>query len=109
MGGAAYGNGKIALDLGIRWSYQRTDVCGPADAPTRCAQRFLGVPIRLIMKFGPIGAEIEGSAAEVAAAALEHRLLVTTCGPGSIRLTPPLTVSAGLVDQALATLREVLA
>jgi len=56
-----------------------------------------------------IGAEIEGSAAEVAAAALEHRLLVTTCGPGSIRLTPPLTVSAGLVDQALATLREVLA
>ena len=60
MGGAAYGNGKIALDLGIRWSYQRTDVCGPADAPTRCAQRFLGVPIRLIMKFGPIGAEIEG-------------------------------------------------
>ena len=56
-----------------------------------------------------IGAEIEGSAAEVAAAALEHRLLVTTCGTGSIRLTPPLTVSAGLVDQALATLREVLA
>ena len=56
-----------------------------------------------------IGAEIEGSAAEVAAAAPEHRLLVTTCGTGSIRLTPPLTVSAGLVDQALATLREVLA
>ena len=56
-----------------------------------------------------IGAEIEGSAAEVAAAALEHRLLVTTCGTGSIRLTPPLTVSAGLIDQALATLKEVLA
>jgi len=36
-------------------------------------------------------------------------LLVTTCGSNSIRLTPPLTVSAGLVDQALATLREVLA
>jgi acetylornithine/N-succinyldiaminopimelate aminotransferase len=30
-------------------------------------------------------------------------------GPGSIRLTPPLTVSTGLVDQALATLREALA
>jgi predicted acetylornithine/succinylornithine family transaminase len=56
-----------------------------------------------------IGAEIEGSAAEVAAAALEHRLLVTTCGANAIRLTPPLTVSAGLVDQALATLKEVLA
>ncbi len=55
-----------------------------------------------------IGAEIAGSAAEVAAAALEHRLLVTTCGAGAIRLTPPLTVSAGLVDQALATLEETL-
>ena len=54
-----------------------------------------------------IGAE--GSAAEVAAAALEHRLLVTTCGASAIRLTPPLTVSAGLVDQALATLKDVLA
>jgi len=56
-----------------------------------------------------IGAEVEGSAAEVVAAALEHRLLVTTCGLSSIRLTPPLTVSAVLVDQALATLKEVLA
>jgi predicted acetylornithine/succinylornithine family transaminase len=56
-----------------------------------------------------IGADIEHSAADVAAKALEHRLLVTTCGSNSIRLTPPLTVSAGLVDQALATLREVLA
>ncbi|MGD0166490.1 MAG: acetylornithine/succinylornithine family transaminase [Gaiellaceae bacterium] len=55
-----------------------------------------------------IGADVEGAAADVAAAALERRLLVTTCGPGSIRLTPPLTVSEGLVDQALATLREVL-
>jgi acetylornithine/N-succinyldiaminopimelate aminotransferase len=56
-----------------------------------------------------IGADIEGSAAEAVAAALERRLLVTICGPSSIRLTPPLTVSAGLIDQALATLREVLA
>jgi len=56
-----------------------------------------------------IGADVEGAAADVAAKALEHRLLITTCGTNSIRLTPPLTVSAGLVDQALATLREVLA
>ena len=56
-----------------------------------------------------IGAEIDGSAAEIAAAALEHRLLITTCGASAIRLTPPLTVSAGLVEQALATLKEVLA
>jgi predicted acetylornithine/succinylornithine family transaminase len=55
-----------------------------------------------------VGADIEGAASDVAARALEHRLLVTTCGPSSIRLTPPLTVSAGLIDQALATLREVL-
>jgi predicted acetylornithine/succinylornithine family transaminase len=56
-----------------------------------------------------IGADVEGAASDVAAKALERRLLITTCGPSSIRLTPPLTVSAGLVDQALATLREVLA
>ena len=56
-----------------------------------------------------IGADVERAASEIAAKALEHRLLITTCGANSIRLTPPLTVSAGLVDQALATLREVLA
>lgn len=56
-----------------------------------------------------IGADIEHSAADVAAKALEQHLLITTCGENSIRLTPPLTVSAGLIDQALATLREVLA
>jgi len=56
-----------------------------------------------------IGADVEAVAADVVAKALEQRLLITTCGTNSIRLTPPLTVSAGLVDQALATLREVLA
>lgn len=56
-----------------------------------------------------IGADVDRAASEIAAKALEHRLLITTCGNNSIRLTPPLTVSAGLVDQALATLREVLA
>ncbi len=56
-----------------------------------------------------IGADVEGTASDVVAKALEQRLLITTCGTNSIRLTPPLTVSARLVDQALATLREVLA
>jgi acetylornithine/N-succinyldiaminopimelate aminotransferase len=56
-----------------------------------------------------IGADVEGAAIDVAVKALEQRLLITTCGTNSIRLTPPLTVSARLVDQALATLREVLA
>jgi len=56
-----------------------------------------------------IGADVEAVAADVVAKALEQRLLITTCGTNSIRLTPPLTVSTGLVDQALATLREVLA
>jgi len=55
-----------------------------------------------------VGADVDRAAAEVAANALDQRLLITTCGANSIRLTPPLTVSAGLVDQALATLREVL-
>jgi predicted acetylornithine/succinylornithine family transaminase len=56
-----------------------------------------------------IGADVAGAAVDVAARVLEQRLLITTCGTNSIRLTPPLTVSARLVDQALATLREVLA
>lgn len=56
-----------------------------------------------------VGADVEKPAAEMAAAALEHRLLITTCSTGSIRLTPPLTVSAPLIDQALEILREVLA
>jgi predicted acetylornithine/succinylornithine family transaminase len=56
-----------------------------------------------------IAADVEGSVADIAAAALERRLLVTTCGSNSIRLTPPLTVSAGLIDRALEILGEVLA
>ncbi len=55
-----------------------------------------------------VGADVEKPASEVAAAALEHRLLITTCS-GSIRLSPPLTVSAPLVDRALEILGEVLA
>jgi predicted acetylornithine/succinylornithine family transaminase len=56
-----------------------------------------------------IGADVEAPASKIAAAALEHHLLVNTCGDDTIRLTPPLTVSDGLVDQALATLQEALA
>jgi acetylornithine/N-succinyldiaminopimelate aminotransferase len=55
-----------------------------------------------------IGFDLDGPAADVAAAALERKLLVTTCGASAIRLTPPLTVSEELVDRALEILAEVL-
>ena len=56
-----------------------------------------------------LGFDIDGLAVEVAEAALDRHLLVATCGEHSIRLSPPLTVTAGLVDQALTILGEVLA
>jgi acetylornithine/N-succinyldiaminopimelate aminotransferase len=55
-----------------------------------------------------LGAELEQPAAEVAARALERTLLVTTAGPRVLRLTPPLTVSRPLAEQALAILQEAL-
>jgi acetylornithine/N-succinyldiaminopimelate aminotransferase len=54
-----------------------------------------------------LGLEVE-SAADVVAACLEHGLLVTSAGPTTLRLTPPLTVTADEVGQAVAILQEVL-
>jgi acetylornithine/N-succinyldiaminopimelate aminotransferase len=49
------------------------------------------------------------SAAELATAALEAGLLAVSAGPRVLRLVPPLIVSAGEVDEALAILGRVLA
>jgi acetylornithine/succinyldiaminopimelate/putrescine aminotransferase len=55
-----------------------------------------------------LGVETEGPAADVVAACLEAGLLVTSAGPTTLRLTPPLTVSADEVAQATSILGEVL-
>jgi acetylornithine/N-succinyldiaminopimelate aminotransferase len=55
-----------------------------------------------------VAAQTEKPAAEVVAAALEQKLVTTVAGD-AVRLTPPLTVSAELVDRALEILGGVLA
>jgi acetylornithine/succinyldiaminopimelate/putrescine aminotransferase len=49
-----------------------------------------------------------GAPALVARALAEQRLLVNATGPATIRLEPPLTVSAAEIDDALARLRALL-
>jgi acetylornithine/succinyldiaminopimelate/putrescine aminotransferase len=51
--------------------------------------------------------EVE-SAPDAVAACLDARLLVTSAGPTSLRLTPPLTVTPDEVAQAISILEEVL-
>jgi predicted acetylornithine/succinylornithine family transaminase len=46
--------------------------------------------------------------AETVAACFDRGLLVTSAGPGTLRLSPPLTVTEGEVAQALVILEEVL-
>ena len=54
-----------------------------------------------------LGLEV-ASASEAVAACFDAALLVTSAGPTTLRLTPPLTVSSDEVAQALSILREVL-
>lgn len=56
-----------------------------------------------------VGAELDRPAAVAVAACLERGLLVSSAGECVLRLTPPLTVGADEVEQALAILAEVLA
>jgi len=55
-----------------------------------------------------LGAELNRPAGPIAAAALEAGLVVGAAGETVLRLTPPLVVEPGDVEQALATLAEVL-
>jgi predicted acetylornithine/succinylornithine family transaminase len=55
-----------------------------------------------------VGAELDRPAADVIAACRERGLLVGSAGAQVLRLTPPLTVGAAEVDEALDTLEEVL-
>jgi acetylornithine/N-succinyldiaminopimelate aminotransferase len=55
-----------------------------------------------------LGAQLDRPAAGVVADCLDRGLLVTAAGARVLRLTPPLVVSRGDVDEALDILREVL-
>jgi len=55
-----------------------------------------------------LGVETTGPASDVVADCLEAGLLVTSAGPTTLRLTPPLTVTADETSQAISILQEVL-
>jgi len=55
-----------------------------------------------------IGIEVEGAAVAVVDAARESGLLVLTAGANVVRLTPPLTVTAEDVEDALQVLERIL-
>jgi predicted acetylornithine/succinylornithine family transaminase len=55
-----------------------------------------------------LGLETDGPAFDVVAACLDAGLLVTSAGPTTLRLTPPLTVSADEVAEAISILQEAL-
>ncbi|MEZ5102491.1 MAG: aminotransferase class III-fold pyridoxal phosphate-dependent enzyme [Thermoleophilia bacterium] len=55
-----------------------------------------------------VGCQLDRPAGPVVAACLERGLLVSGAGEKVVRLSPPLVVSAEEVDQAIATLAEVL-
>jgi len=55
-----------------------------------------------------LGIKVDSAAADVVDAARESGLLVLTAGESILRLAPPLTVTAGEVDEALVILRRIL-
>jgi acetylornithine/succinyldiaminopimelate/putrescine aminotransferase len=77
-----------------------------ANVRERSAQLAEALPVRGAGLL--LGLETAGPAAAVVADCLDAGLLVTSAGPSTLRLTPPLTVTAGEVSQAVSILREVL-
>jgi predicted acetylornithine/succinylornithine family transaminase len=55
-----------------------------------------------------LGLETAGPASKTVSACLDAGLLVTSAGPTTLRLTPPLTVTPDEVSQAISILQEVL-
>jgi predicted acetylornithine/succinylornithine family transaminase len=56
-----------------------------------------------------LAVELDGPAGPVVDAALERGLVIGTAGPNTLRLTPPLTLSAEETNLAITLLLEVLA
>jgi acetylornithine/N-succinyldiaminopimelate aminotransferase len=55
-----------------------------------------------------LGFDVDRPAATIVQECLEAGLLTTAAGPRTVRLTPPLVVSPGEVDEALSILGRVL-
>jgi acetylornithine/succinyldiaminopimelate/putrescine aminotransferase len=55
-----------------------------------------------------LAVELDGPTAPVVDAALARGLVLGTAGPSTLRLTPPLTLSDGEAELAIATLKDVL-
>jgi 4-aminobutyrate aminotransferase-like enzyme len=56
-----------------------------------------------------LAVELDRAAGPVVAAALEHGLVIGSAGENTLRLTPPLTLTAAEARQGLSLLSEVLA
>ena len=76
-----------------------------ADVRDRSAQLAEALPVR--GKGLLLALETERPAGEVVADCLAAGLLVTSAGPNTLRLTPPLTVTPEEVAQAISILQEV--
>ncbi len=77
-----------------------------ANVRERSAQLAEALPVRGAGLL--LGVETAGPAGEAVAACLDQGLLVTSAGPTTLRLSPPLTVTADETAQAIAILQEVL-
>ncbi len=88
---------ELLADVHVRGARQAEGLGGPPAGPETGGRGL------------PVGAELDRPAAAAAAACLERGLLVSSAGERVLRLTPPLTVGAGEVEQALAILAEALA
>jgi len=55
-----------------------------------------------------VGAELQGEAAPIVAAARDRGLLILSAGPKVLRFLPPLNVTAAEVDEALGKLAQAL-
>ena len=76
----------------------------------RLAELLVGLPGVIAVRGRGLllAAELERPAADVVDLCLERGLLVGTAGDQALRITPPLTIEAQELDQALAILQEVL-
>jgi predicted acetylornithine/succinylornithine family transaminase len=78
-------------------------------AHVRACEELLRVALPGLRGLGLLLAlDVERPASEVVTEALEHSLLVSTAGPNTIRLTPPLTIATEDLEQAVEILQEVL-
>jgi predicted acetylornithine/succinylornithine family transaminase len=112
--GSTFGGQPLALSAvkATLAVMEREDVCGRAQTMgAALAAGLAGLPGVIAVRGAGLllAAQLaQPVAKEAAAAALAQGLLVNAVKPDAIRVAPPLLVSAGEVDQALAILGRVL-